>query len=81
MWSFGGTASGSSKEQVVMSISPPLRSEEKVSGVPQRGQNVLVACSDERKLVGCPRVKQKRSIGTENQLTNAAALVRRQIEQ
>jgi hypothetical protein len=81
MWSFGGTAAGSSREQVVMSISPELRSEEKVSGVPQRGQNVLVPWSDERKLIGSPWVKKKRSSGTENQLTNAAALVRRQTEQ
>lgn len=81
VWDLGGTCSGSSSEQVVTSISSGWRAEVKVSGVPQEGQNVRVAWSDDRKLLGWPETIRNDPGFTENQATNGAALVRRQIEQ
>jgi hypothetical protein len=64
-----------------MSISSRARSDWKVSGVPQRGQNVRVPCSEDPKLVGAPEVKRSSVTGTVNHATTGAPLVRRQMEQ
>jgi hypothetical protein len=52
-----------------------------VSGVPQRGQNVRVACAVERIEAGSPATKLNVVRGTLNQETKAAPLSLRQIEQ
>jgi len=48
VWSRGGTCSGSSSEQMVMSVSSGKRVDSKVSGVPQVPQKVRTAFGDER---------------------------------
>lgn len=81
MWSLGGTAAGSKREQVVTSISSGDRDEAKVSGVPQRGQKVRTPCAEERRLAGSPDTKRNPDLGTLNHATKGAPLMRRQIEQ
>jgi hypothetical protein len=52
-----------------------------VSGVPQRGQKVRSAWSDDEKHAGSPEISVNALVGTENHATNGAPLVRLQIEQ
>ena len=61
----------------MISISPGLCADLKVSGVPHREQNVRAACSDDGNELGVPDVKRKVVSGTVNQATNGAPLVRR----
>ena len=68
MSSRGGTASGVSSEQVVTSISSGKSRDEKVSCVPQRGQKVLDARSDEANDVGTPESNDSERLGTVNQV-------------
>ena len=63
------------------SISPGKRRDEKVSGVPQRGQNERVPSSDDEKEDGSPDTKVNAASGTVNHVTNAAPLVRWHIVQ
>jgi len=49
--------------------------------VPQEGQNVRAAWSEDRKLLGWPETIRNYSGFTVNQATTGSALVRRQIEQ
>jgi hypothetical protein len=53
----------------------------KVSGVPQPEQKVRTPRVEDRKLEGLPEVIRNAVSGTVNQVTNAAPLVRRQMEQ
>ena len=66
---------------MVTSISSGLCADSKVSGVPQRGQNVRVPWADDRKDAGAPARNAKSARLTLNHATNGAPLVRRQIEQ
>jgi len=66
---------------MVTSSSSGLCVDWKVTGVPQRGQNVRVPWSDERKVAGSPARNVKSARLTVNQATKGAPLVRRQIEQ
>jgi hypothetical protein len=66
---------------MVMSSSSGVRSDQKVSGVPQSGQNVRVPCSEERKLAGSPLATRNAVLGTVAQATKGAPLVRLQMEQ
>jgi hypothetical protein len=66
---------------VVTSISPGVCVERKVSGVPQRGQNVRVPCTDDRWVAGFPATTWNDATGIVNQATKGAPLVRRQMLQ
>jgi hypothetical protein len=55
--------------------------DENVSGVPQRGQNVRVPCSEEEKALGSPDISVNAFDGTLNHVTKGAPLVRRHIVQ
>jgi hypothetical protein len=81
VWSFGGTAFGSSRLHVVMSISSGCFALSNVSGVPHLGQKLRVPWALELKRAGVPRTKRKLARGTLNHATKGAPLVRRQIEQ
>ena len=81
VWSRGTTRSGWSSEPIVTSIASGLRVDVKVSGVPQRGQNVRSPCSEDRNRAGSPATNAKSPRRTLNHATNGAPLVRRQIVQ
>jgi hypothetical protein len=65
----------------VTSRSPAARLDWNVSWVPQRGQKLRVPWSEEANRTGSPAVKANEAVGTVNQATNGAPVVRRQIEQ
>src|SRR6185369_1755547 len=80
VWSAGAIRFGSSRLQVVRSISSRAPSSSKASWVPHSGQKLRVAFSLDLNLAGSP-AKRNCERGTLNQATNGAPLVRRQIEQ
>src|SRR5262245_31172291 len=80
-WSFGLMLSGSSRLHVVMSIAPGSSTDSNVSGVPQAEQKVRVTPGRDANDAGWPCVQMKASPANVAQVTNAAALVRRQCRQ
>jgi hypothetical protein len=79
--SSGGTTLGSSRLQVVTSISAGKSELSKVSWVPQPGQNDRVPFSLDLNRTGLPLTKRNSPGRTLNHVTNGAPVVRRQIEQ
>jgi hypothetical protein len=77
----GGTTLGSSRLQVVTSISSGNSVFSKVTWVPQRGQNDRVPFSLDLNRAGLPLTKRNSPRRTLNHVTNGAPIVRRQIEQ
>src|SRR5882757_2960644 len=75
VWSRGGTCSGSSSEDVVMSSSPGERVDWNVKGVPHDAQKVRWACSEDLKVAGSSDRNRNDATGTLNQATNGAPLV------
>ena len=65
---------------MLTSISFGYSSDSNVSWVPQRGQKLREACSDERNRAGSP-CSSKLARGTVSQATNGAPVVPRQIVQ
>lgn len=66
---------------MVISTSSGRSSAWNVRGVPHRGQNLRVACSDDRKVVGSPDENLNPAEGTVTQATSGAPLIRRHMEQ
>jgi hypothetical protein len=73
--------SGSSRLDVVTSISAGASSASNAIWVPQRGQKLRVPLAEERNRVGSPASHRNSGRSTLNQATNGAPVVRRQIEQ